>query len=151
MLKTSNFRSKKKVRVNIRLEDGTFLDGHVFCALEQRVSDLLNDEREFLPFESMNEDIIMLRKGVVSQIQAREESSEKQISSDPYKLLGLERGATRSEIREAYHDKVRAYHPDRIISLDLPEDMTDYANDMLSRINAAYESLMQQFDAAAAE
>ena len=151
MLKSSNFRSKKKVRVNIRLQDGTFLDGHVFCSLEQRVSDLLNDDREFIPFESMNEDIIMVRKGVVAQIQTREESSGKQISSDPYKLLEIDPGSTREEIRSAYHDKVRAYHPDRIISLDLPEDMTEYANDMLSRINAAYETLMQQFDAAAAE
>lgn len=146
MLKQTTFRSKKKIRVNIRLEDGAFLDGHVFCILEERVSDLLNDDREFLPFESMNHDIIMLRKGTISQIQAREEFSEKQITSDPFKLLGVDRGATKETIREAYHDKVRAYHPDRIVSLELPDDMTNYANDMLSRINTAYETLIQQLE-----
>jgi curved DNA-binding protein CbpA len=54
-------------------------------------------------------------------------------------------------IKEAYHDKVRAYHPDRITSMDLPDDMTHYANDMLSRFNTAYETLMQRFQSNAEE
>lgn len=149
MLKNTSFRSKKKVRVFIQLEDGANLDGHVFCSTEQRVSDLLNDDREFLPFEDLNEEITILRKGTISRINLKEGGVAKKISNNPYTILGVKQGATREEIKAAYHERVKAYHPDRIVSLSLPDDMTNFANDMLSRINAAYDSLIKQVDTAA--
>ena len=36
----------------------------IFCNQGERVSDVLNDSREFLPFETHTSDIMMLRKGV---------------------------------------------------------------------------------------
>jgi hypothetical protein len=35
----------------------------------------------------------------------------------------------------------RLYHPDRIASYDLPEEIKDYARAMLVRINLAFEQL----------
>jgi curved DNA-binding protein CbpA len=49
-------------------------------------------------------------------------------SEDPYKTLGLEKGATETEIKQAYFTKVREHSPERD-----PESF--------KRIRAAYEKL----------
>jgi curved DNA-binding protein CbpA len=49
-------------------------------------------------------------------------------SEDPYKTLGLEKGATETEIKQAYFAKVREHSPERD-----PESF--------KRIRAAYEKL----------
>lgn len=144
MLKDASYRSKTKVRVDLQLGDRTTLDGFVFCSQGERVSDILNDAREFLPFETHTKDIMMLRKGIISSIVARENSGNKKPSTDPFEILGVSRASSRSEIRQAYHQKVRLYHPDKLTSLDLPEDITNYASDTLARINSAYDLAMRQ-------
>lgn len=107
MLKDASYRSKTKVRVDLQLGDRTTLDGFVFCSQGERVSDILNDAREFLPFETHTKDIMMLRKGIISSIVARENSGNKKPSTDPFEILGVSRASSRSEIKQAYHQKVR--------------------------------------------
>lgn len=147
MMKNTSHRSKKKVRVDLQLHDGTVLDGFVFCSPGERISDVLNDVREFIPFETHTNDIMMLRKGVIASIVAREENKKKEASSDPYEILGISKNADRDDVKQAYHEKVRLYHPDKLNSLDLPDDMTVYANDMLARINSAYTLVLRKLDA----
>ena len=147
MLKDASYRSKTRVRVDLQLEDRSLLDGFVFCGQGERLSDILNDAREFLPFETHTKDIMMLRKGVISNIVAREDVGKKKASTDPYEILGISRAASRAEIKQAYHQKVHLYHPDKLTSLGLPDDMTSYASDTLARINSAYDLVMRQMDA----
>ncbi len=147
MLKDASFRTKTKVRVDLQLEDRSTLDGFVFCSQGERVSDILNDAREFLPFETHTKDIMMLRKGVITSILAREEGDRKKLVTDPFEVLGISPSSTRDEIRQAYHQKVRLYHPDKLTSLDLPEDITSYASDTLARINSAYDLIMRKMGA----
>ena len=147
MLKDASYRTKTKVRVDLQLEDRSTLDGFVFCSQGERVSDILNDAREFLPFETHTKDIMMLRKGVISSIVAHENSDKKRISTDPFEILGVSPGSTPNEIKQAYHQKVRLYHPDKLTSLDLPEDITSYASDTLARINSAYDLIMRKMGA----
>lgn len=144
MLKDASYRTKTKVRVDLQLEDRTTLDGFVFCSQGERVSDILNDAREFLPFETHTKDIMMLRKGIISSIVARKGNGNKKPSTDPFEILGVSKASSRNEIRQAYHQKVRLYHPDKLASLNLPEDMTSYASDTLARINSAYDLAMRQ-------
>jgi DnaJ-domain-containing protein 1 len=60
---------------------------------------------------------------------------------DAHAVLGVGREAPPEEIRQAYHRMARLYHPDRIASYDLPEEIKDYARAMLVRINLAFEQL----------
>lgn len=55
-----------------------------------------------------------------------------------YDILGLERGASRQEVRQAYRDLAKVWHPDRF-----PNDprLQRKAQDELRRINEAYEKL----------
>ncbi len=41
----------------------------------------------------------------------------------------------------AYRDLSKAYHPDRLASMQLPAEMLEYAEAMQRRINAAFEEL----------
>ena len=45
------------------------------------------------------------------------------------------------EVRQAYHKMARLYHPDRIASYELPDEVKEYARAMLVRINLAFEQL----------
>ena len=58
---------------------------------------------------------------------------------DPYKVLGLSRRATEEEIRAAYHELVKKYHPDKY--QDNP--LADLAEEKLREVNEAYEMLMK--------
>lgn len=58
---------------------------------------------------------------------------------DPYKVLGLRRGASDDEIRAAYHELVKKYHPDKYQN----NPLADLAEEKLREINEAYELLMK--------
>ena len=59
---------------------------------------------------------------------------------NPYKVLGVSENASQEEIRKAYLDLVKKYHPDRYA--DGP--MKDLANEKLKEINQAYELLTKK-------
>jgi curved DNA-binding protein CbpA len=60
---------------------------------------------------------------------------------DAHSVLKLEKDAGPEEIRQAYHRMAKLYHPDRIASYELPEEIKDYTRAMLVRINLAFEKL----------
>ena len=60
------------------------------------------------------------------------------MASNPYEVLGLKPGATEEEIKAAYRELVKKYHPDRY--QDNP--LSDLAEEKMREINEAYETLM---------
>lgn len=57
--------------------------------------------------------------------------------TNPYKVLGVNEGATNEEIRAAYLSLVKKYHPDKYTD----PDMKQLANEKLKEINEAYDRL----------
>ncbi len=57
------------------------------------------------------------------------------------KILGLKPGATRDQVRMAYLELAKRYHPDILRGQGLPENEIAKAEAILKRINAAYEHL----------
>jgi len=65
------------------------------------------------------------------------------LSSDPYELLGIPTNATGDAIREAYRQRCRENHPDRLQALGLPKEYIDLATQRMAAINAAYDQLRE--------
>ncbi len=59
---------------------------------------------------------------------------------DPYKVLGVSRTATEDEIKKAYRDLAKKYHPDNHIN----NDLADLAAEKMKEINQAYETLTRK-------
>lgn len=60
--------------------------------------------------------------------------------NNPYEVLGVKPGASEEEIRAAYREMVKKYHPDKYV--DNP--LADLAEEKMQEINEAYDMLMKQ-------
>jgi DnaJ like chaperone protein len=60
-----------------------------------------------------------------------------------YAQLGLTRKAKASEVKKAYRKLISQYHPDKLISRGLPEEMMNIAKTRIREINTAYDQIKQ--------
>lgn len=60
--------------------------------------------------------------------------------NNPYQILGVSPNATDEEIKQAYRDLARKYHPDKYRDTNL----ADLAEEKMKEINAAYEEIRKQ-------
>ena len=60
--------------------------------------------------------------------------------NDPYKTLGVSPDATDEEIKKAYRDLARKYHPDNYTNSPL----ADLAQEKMKEINEAYDQIQKQ-------
>jgi DnaJ like chaperone protein len=60
-----------------------------------------------------------------------------------YAKLGLTPKASDSEIKRAYRKLVSQYHPDKLVSRGLPEEMMEMAKTRVRDINTAYDQVKQ--------
>ena len=75
------------------------------------------------------------------RIRARHVAPEK---SDPYVVLGLDRSASKDEIKRVYRSLVRDNHPDKLIARGVPADAVEIANRKVAAINAAYDQIERE-------
>ena len=66
-------------------------------------------------------------------------SAPKQESS--YEILGCSPSDPESVIKQRYRKLVSDYHPDKIVSKDLPEEFMKFANEKFKSIQQAYEQI----------
>ena len=58
---------------------------------------------------------------------------------NPYEVLGIKEGASEEEIRAAYRELVKKYHPDKYQDNPLGE----LAQEKLQQVNEAYDQIMR--------
>ncbi|SHJ94073.1 J domain-containing protein [Tepidibacter formicigenes] len=61
---------------------------------------------------------------------------------NPYEILGVRKGATKEEVKKAYKELAKKYHPDRY--LDNP--LSHLAEEKFKEINEAYETIMKEVE-----
>ena len=60
--------------------------------------------------------------------------------SDPYRVLGVDPSATDEEVKRAYRELARKYHPDNYQN----NPLADLAEEKMKEINEAYETITKQ-------
>jgi len=146
------FVFKKKLLVELELDTGTVMNGYVFLGQTQRLSDLMNDDRTFLPFEDMDGGITIFTKGMARRVKPIEKAQTAAAdTADPYSVLGVARDAPDAQVREAYHQKVQETHPDKLSNLGLSPDLVKFAHERMARINEAYNKIRMARRKAAAQ
>ena len=60
--------------------------------------------------------------------------------SDPYKVLGISRSASSDEVKAAYRELARKYHPDAYAG----NPLSDLAGEKMKEINEAYDQIIAQ-------
>lgn len=64
--------------------------------------------------------------------------------TDPYKVLGVSRDASDEEIKKAYRELARKYHPDNYAN----NPLSDLVQEKMKEINEAYDTIQKQRAAA---
>ncbi len=71
----------------------------------------------------------------------RRSVASRQPLAQAYAKLGLKDGASDAEVKRAYRKLVSQYHPDKLVSRGLPEEMMEVAKTRVREINAAYDQI----------
>jgi DnaJ like chaperone protein len=58
-----------------------------------------------------------------------------------YATLGLKADASAQEIKKAYRKLISQYHPDKLVSQGLPDEMMEMSKKRVREINAAYDKI----------
>ena len=69
MLEKNKFRPKFGMRAEITFIDGSRVDGDLFLSQDQRVLDLFNDERPFVPLEDVSGRVRLISKTAIMQVR----------------------------------------------------------------------------------
>lgn len=137
--------------VEIALDDGRTLKGRLAIPLSRSLFEVLNSDSRFIDFEPYDGERQFVAKAALRSVRllatAKPQSLEARLVDldgfDPWRILGLTRGADREAIRSAFHARAKAYHPDRYATAELPPEVADYLAAQARRINAAYAALDQ--------
>lgn len=148
------YQSRDRVNrtlVALTLTDDAVVTVSVRMPLSNKLGDALNAPDMFLDVLTAGGEQQFIAKSAIRAARSMEMPRADQIDLDarqsglanlePHAVLKVAKEATPDEIKHAYHRMARLYHPDRIASYELPEEIKDYARAMLVRINLAFEQL----------
>ena len=135
-------KTRDKILMRVELDDGIERLLTLFIAPGTRVSDALNDNRQFLPFETADGATELIRKEAIRRIVPMESTTRP--GRGPYDILGVPETASDAEVKAAYHNAIAPVHPDNIQALNLPPDFVALANRMAAQANEAYAKIKRQ-------
>lgn len=153
--KSGPARHKNEVNVSLTLAGQPAFEAVIFLTLGERIIDLLNDDRRFIPARNKTGEMLFLAKtsivSLIEQERAEEKTQEaphkdepRKTNFDPYKVLRINPAANLDAIRSAYKERIKAVHPDTIAALDLDEDLSRAALLAAQKVNYAYKVIMQE-------
>ncbi len=137
------------VPVEIDLQLGGEIKGRLRVPSGIAPLDALNSDGGFIEFEPYGGETRFIAKSTISSLRlvgvpraphlaARASSGD---DFDPHFILGVSTESTWNEIRQAYVQLTKTYHPDRFAGTLLPNEVGTYLETMARRINAAYAAL----------
>ncbi len=155
-VKVENSGVRQRVRI-VNFND-SIAEGIVYLAPGQRISDLLNDDRGFLPVESEAGEVRVISKRAIMEIEPLEAAAPDagsnvvtMVSGSAYDLLGVPADADDAHIRTVYHDRLASVAQKHVEAMTSNRDLIAAAENLRSRYRAAFEAIMhsRQIDAIA--
>ena len=148
-------RPKTKLKVFLETADGEGQNVSFFLHAGDKISTLLNGGSLFIEVENDAGETVLVSKSFIWRVTADENAQKtkresaggekwRHHSQDPYILLGVSSGATDDQVREAYHAMARAYHPDKLVGLDLPAILVEQGSSIFQKVTAAYKTITEQ-------
>lgn len=122
----------------------------MFVPAQQRLSDMLNDDRKFVPLQMSDGLTIAIAKTAIKHVTLPVAEASVYRGTDPYKVLGVEQGVTLEDLKRAYHKQLMANHPDRIKGFGLSSEYQELGTKNTLRINEAYMQLLKAIGTSAA-
>lgn len=153
--KSSANRHKSITEVWLTLSGQRPVEASVFLNIGERLIDLLNDARNFIPvLKEDGEAMIVAKTQIISVIERdlivgdseKKNDSKSKSTFDPYIALRISKDASLEEIRQAYKARIKAVHPDSIAGLDLDDDLARAALQATQRVNYAYKKILAERD-----
>ncbi len=107
----------------------------------KHICDVLGYPKAFLTqLESM---IFARQQRYQSTGAGRPHVTSRESISNAYKILGVSRSASETELKKAYRRLMSQHHPDKLIAKGLPEEMIDVATEKTQEIQKAYELIKE--------
>ncbi|MEM9014844.1 MAG: hypothetical protein AAGB02_07025 [Pseudomonadota bacterium] len=150
MLSSKSVISRIRHRIRILNFNETISEGNVFVAYGQRISDLLNDDRMFLPLETDDGDVKVVSKRAIAEIEiidsaiddrTPDESVTTLVMGSAHDVLGAPPDADDSTIRAIYLDRLNSIDEDRIREITDNKDLLRAAAALRQRYDFAYDSI----------
>ena len=71
--KAEDIQAKEKVAVLLRQDNGEVLKGYMFAGGQDRILDVMNSDAPFIPFETDQGHLFILRKSQVVRVEPRDD------------------------------------------------------------------------------
>jgi DnaJ-domain-containing protein 1 len=140
-----------RTAVLLTLTDNQVVTVSIRLPLSRRLADALNNDDVFLDAITPSGQQQFIAKSTIKLVRSANVPRADQLDTegrvpgtpafDPYAILKVAKDANPEDIKSAYHRMARLYHPDRIASYELPDEVKDYVRTMLVRINLAFEQI----------
>jgi DnaJ-domain-containing protein 1 len=155
-LNSGHQQEKSRIAAQLTLASGETLVAQIMGNTTGKLLDTLNRPEPFIEVEMTDgtsrviaRQTILGATAIAAPKADELQRAQRGWAFDPCAVLGVPANATAEEIRSAYMQRVKSYHPDRFVSLNLPKEVEDYAASMLQRINTAYQALQPKNNEAA--
>ena len=166
----SAYRHKNGADVRVRLMGEDPFNAVAYLSIGQRLTDLLNDDRAFIPMRRENGDMLIIAKSQIASIAEIEATVDAEDDMgialpakaarsrragrkgfDAYAVLRVSPDAPLETVRAAYKTRIKAVHPDSVAALDLDDDLAKAALLAAQKVNFAYRKIMRERGASVAE
>jgi DnaJ-domain-containing protein 1 len=141
----------KRFRATFTTRAGTNETAVLLIPAHKTLREALNDDAPFLELETEDGLQAFVSKAEIARIDPhdvgespgdrRAADASRFDATDARLVLGVAQNATSEEIHAAWRDLAKAYHPDRLSALGLPDEILRHADRVLARINAAFQRL----------
>jgi DnaJ-domain-containing protein 1 len=161
--KTDPANNLRSFRVTLKLRSGESEAGAILVPAHRTLRETLNDDAPFIELETQSGRQSFVLKTEIARVDPQGaaeprgaeraglgEDATRFDANDARIVLGVAANATDEEIHAAWRDLAKAYHPDRLTALGLPNEILRHADRVLARINAAFQRLRNDASARSA-